>query len=418
MLKQLELCEVGPSGSLKIDFTRRLNILTGDNGLGKTFVTDIAWWTLTRSWVDLPALPYDVRAIHPAIKFKIVGKSGSDVSQESEYNFKKQQWPIKKGRAGMPGLVIYARVDGSFSVWDPARNHWREEETNGLEKLSAYHFSNRQLWDGLEFGGKTVCNGLIRDWITWQYKKNQAFDTMRTVLRELSPDRQEKIEIAEPCRIPDVAMEIPVVTLPYGNVPVTHASAGMRRIIALAYLLVWVWEEHKIAAKLRAEPETDRLVFLFDEVESHLHPLWQRVLLPSLLRVFDGLSGYLNYQIIASTHSPLVLASIETEFDEASDALFNFRLTQGEVVVDTLPWAKQGDVLNWLVSDSFGLKQGRSREAEVVIEAAEAWMRGDLAALPGHLQSIQEIDAELRRVLPGHDPFWPRWIMKMEDTDK
>jgi DNA repair ATPase RecN len=57
MLKQLELTGVGPASHMTLEFGDRLNLLTGDNGLGKSFVLDLAWWALTRTWADLPALP-------------------------------------------------------------------------------------------------------------------------------------------------------------------------------------------------------------------------------------------------------------------------------------------------------------------------------------------------------------------------
>ena len=41
---------------MKVDFTSRLNLLTGDNGLGKTFILDVAWWVQARKWADLQAL--------------------------------------------------------------------------------------------------------------------------------------------------------------------------------------------------------------------------------------------------------------------------------------------------------------------------------------------------------------------------
>jgi hypothetical protein len=30
---------------------------------------------------------------------------------------------------------------------------------------------------------------------------------------------------------------------------------------------------------------------------------------------------------------------------------------------------------------------------------------------PEHLRTRKQIHAELLRLLPGHDPFWPRWIV-------
>ena len=63
MLNQLTLNGVGPAQKLVIDFKPRLNFLTGDNGLGKSFVLDIAWWALTRTWArEIMAMPrQDVR---------------------------------------------------------------------------------------------------------------------------------------------------------------------------------------------------------------------------------------------------------------------------------------------------------------------------------------------------------------------
>jgi hypothetical protein len=119
-------------------------------------------------------------------------------------------------------------------------------------------------------------------------------------------------------------------------------------------------------------------------------------------------------QLIVATHSPLVLASAEPEFDEEQDAIFNIQLRNGQAQIVQEPWAKQGDVVNWLVSDAFGLQQARSVEAERAIEAAEAWMRGERNLLPEKLTTENAINKELIRVLPGSDHFWPRWVVWVE----
>jgi hypothetical protein len=74
-------------------------------------------------------------------------------------------------------------------------------------------------------------------------------------------------------------------------------------------------------------------------------------------------------------------------------------------------WAAQGDATSWLVSETFGLEQARSIPAEQAIEAAEAFMRGE-KALPAGLGSRDAIHAALQKLLPAHDPFWPRWLVK------
>jgi hypothetical protein len=81
------------------------------------------------------------------------------------------------------------------------------------------------------------------------------------------------------------------------------------------------------------------------------------------------------------------------------------------VTIEQGVWAPQGDAANWLISETFGLEQARSLKAEQAIEAAEAFMREDRAALPKGLDSRAAIHKELTRLLPAHDHFWPRWIV-------
>lgn len=56
-----------------------------------------------------------------------------------------------------------------------------------------------------------------------------------------------------------------------------------------------------------ADPLAEPGLLLIDEVALHLHPSWQRAALPALQATFPGL------QIIATTHSPQVMASVPTD---------------------------------------------------------------------------------------------------------
>jgi predicted ATP-binding protein involved in virulence len=67
------------------------------------------------------------------------------------------------------------------------------------------------------------------------------------------------------------------------------------------------------------------MIILIDEIEAHLHPKWQRTILPALLEIQKYLSNELEIQFFVSTHSPLVLASVETCFDEQTDRLFHLK---------------------------------------------------------------------------------------------
>jgi hypothetical protein len=419
MLKTLTLTGIGPASSFgPIDFSPRLNFITGDNGLGKSFLLDIAWWVLTRTWArGVPAVPLP-GSRKSSIAYAFSKSTPGDFADECIFKRETQQWPIKQGRPAIPGLVIYAGVDGSFSAWDHARNYWQQDEVP--ERPRAFNFTPEQVWNGLEGpGGMRHCNGLIHDWVLWQRGRDPAFDDLIKVLDTLSPSGMEKLEPGQPVRLGLDVKDYPSLRMPYGqDVALVHASAGMRRIAALAYLLVWTWREHLIACEQTGRKPAREIIFLIDEIECHLHPQWQRRVVPALLRVMRALTGQdVPVQLIAATHSPLVLASVEPEFDEETDAVFNIQLVDGQARISEEPWAKQGDVVNWLVSEAFGLRQARSLEAEQAIEAAEAWMRGDRADLPTGLDDEQGIHQALLRALPGHDDFWPRWWLSQKQAD-
>jgi hypothetical protein len=478
MIKQLRLENIGPAPLLEVgEFGQRLNLFTGDNGLGKTFLLDACWYALTRTWPDgkqFYPLPEAPKKPTPTIDYAIIGQNGREAKNTAEYQYRGQSWMRKQARQSSPGLVIYARIDGGFSVWDPARNYRHDDENedayrarrmmdirnyrpddeneNGRERPPAYQFTKDQVWDGLEEGeGKEkviICNGLLRDVESWRARSNGSFALLGGVLEGLSERENAPLIFGEGVRVRlDDVRDIPTLQMPYGSVPVTQAAAGMRRVLALAYLLVWAWEEHVRAAGLQKDSPTNRIVVLFDEVEAHLHPKWQRVFLPSLIKVVDGLlvTGRVeaikndpakildqkaravgkeiprSVQIIATTHAPMVLASVETLWRGDKDKLFILDIkrddpgTKAGVTLAETPWARQGDVVGWLVSNAFGMRQARSKEAEDAIEAAEKWMRGEFGSLPAALDSKETIHAELLRVLAGHDPFWPRWIVKAED---
>jgi len=409
VLKNLSFKCVGPAPELEIELHDRLNFITGDNGLGKTFLLDVGWWALTRTWARRLVAPHPPPA-KPTIAYSYGTKGGKSFSYKSSFNRESEQWSVKAGRPAIPGLVVYAQVDGGFSVWDPERNYWKKDTP---ERPKSYLFTADEVWEG-----NKLCEGLIRDWASWQREAGEAYEQLKKVLRTLSPSPLELLEPGELRKISlDDPRRYPTLKMPYGQeVAVVHASAGMRRVVALAYLLVWAWQEHLEACKFRRDTPAKEIIFLIDEIEAHLHPLWQRRIVPALLDVMEALTGEhdVQIQLITATHSPLVLMSAEPLFDEDRDRLFLLQVEERRVRFEEQAWAKQGDAVNWLVSDTFGLRQGRSLDAEQAIEAAEAWMRDDKDALPENLSTEWLIDAELRRVLAGHDDFWPRWVISAE----
>lgn len=415
MLHSIELTGVGPAEHIAFELKPRVNLITGDNGLGKTFLLDVAWWVLGRTWASgYQALPRR-GAKEAKISHVVDIKRSKEQRYDSVFDRSSQQWKRRKGGPPSPGIVLYARADGGFSLWDPARNYWRDSPTLGVSdptRPDAYHFTQREVWDGSRQADRVLCNGLVSDWVNWQASKSPAFDRLSTALRVFSEPGQT-LHAGAPVRISlDDARDVPTLAFSYGEVPIVHASAGVKRVVALAYLLVWAFEEHQKACDLLGREPERSVIFLVDEIEAHLHPRWQRIVLPALLDVVDALTpSKANVQILAASHAPLLLASLEPRFDPELDRIIHFDIRHERVVIDKSEFAKQGDATGWLVSEFFGLKQARSREAEEAIEAAEAWMRGDVHVLPASLSNEAAIDARLLETLPGHDFFWPRWVV-------
>lgn len=418
MLNQLTLNGVGPAQRLVIDFKPRLNFLTGDNGLGKSFVLDIAWWALTRTWARgvMAAPRQDAKTSSIAYNYK--GTTGN-FEWVSKFDHAIQQWALKPSRPAIPGVVIYAGVDGSFSVWDPARNYWKndKDEASTPNRPRSFDFTPEEVWNGLQTSdGKTqLCNGLLNDWVLWQEGSKPAFDDLKKVLDALSPSGVEKVQPGKPMRVGDSVKDLPSLRMPYGqDVPLIHASAGMRRIAALAYLLVWTWREHQMACERFRVNQAREIVFLVDEIECHLHPQWQRRIVPALLKVMDALTDQqVPVQLLAATHSPLVLTSVEPSFDSDKDCIWDFDLVGNEVQARLYPWSRKGNVNAWLASEVFNLKEPVSVQAEEALGLARDFLQ-TVATTKNELtneqkQQLQDIDAKLRASLSEMDSFWIRW---------
>ena len=401
-LNSLEVDSVGPVRPLSFQPAKRLNVITGDNGLGKTFLLDLSWWALTGSWASRPATPLDVPpSMPPYIDFVVGGAESRSV--RATYEAGTHSWTIGSEQRDLAGLAVYAMLDGSFAVWDPANR------SLGLpvdsRRISDIHFTSEEVWNGK---GQQM-EGLIRDWVKWQQRPDRypAYSTFEAVLHRVFPPDLGTMEVGTPVRLPDDSREIPTLIHPYGSVPILFESAGIRRIVSLAYVLVWAWEEHKVRAKQRGQPEERQMVVLVDEAEAHLHPKWQRIIVPTLLGVGQDLHQEMAVQWIIASHSPLVMASGESMWDADSDALFHIDMNvAGEVSFEPVPFERRGTADSWLSSDIFEIPRPGSLEREFAIHAAVELQQQEKPTAA----AVEEVNSQLERYLPSEDPFWVRWI--------
>ena len=395
-LAKLELRNVGPTDHMDMQLSQRINIITGDNGLGKTFLMDCAWWALTDTWVGNMARPKDPEGSKKStISFDISGKNKKGNSQSVPYDNRNFSWKRNASNDTISGLIVYALVDGSYAVWDPAKINSKQVNV----------FSRKQVWNGYE----NVIEGLIRDWVKWQNTPEKyPFDIFTQVLKEMSPPDIGPLEPGTPVRVPTDSREIPTVKYPYGSIPITNSSAGVSRIVTLAYLIVWAWNEHKENCKYRGIKPDSRIVVMVDELEAHLHPKWQRTILPALTEVQKYLAPELESQFIIATHSPLIMASAECIFRPEIDKIFQITLSKesSDAILTEEEFIKYGQVNSWLTSPIFDLGQARSIDAENAITKAK---RLQLEDEPNNSEVIA-VHEELLASLAQNDSFWPRWL--------
>ena len=273
LLRTLKLTEVGPVKKLELNLAPRLNLITGDNALGKSFLLECAWWALTGNWIGYPARPRQDATV-PNIAFQISQQSHTTKVQTAKYKWDQLNWDIPSKRSNLPGLSIFAQVDGSFSVWDPAKYMLaREEHYTGRSTDALTYFSRTSILHGLneldQYGSQQRTAGLINDWIRWQEAADQTrFEELSAALYTLSPHSDRELLVpGKSGRMPELkdSRDIPTLEFPYGDVLITHCSAGVQRIVSLAYLLIWAWQEHvKISESIRRKP-AQSMVLLIDE---------------------------------------------------------------------------------------------------------------------------------------------------------
>ena len=103
--------------------------------------------------------------------------------------------------------------------------------------------------------------------------------------------------------------------------------------------LLWIWGlVLKMASHYDWEEgwQNQPAVLLIDEIENHLHPTWQRRVIPELLSHFPKL------QIFATTHSPFVVAGLK-----AGQVHLVRRGASGFAIIETNP----DDVVGWTADE-------------------------------------------------------------------
>ncbi|MGX7950696.1 AAA family ATPase [Oleidesulfovibrio alaskensis] len=133
-----------------------------------------------------------------------------------------------------------------------------------------------------------------------------------------------------------------------------------------------------IANPLRDNPLEGESVILIDEIDLHLHPKWQRLIVPSLKKVFP------NCQFLISTHSPHVITHVQTE------SLFILNMTKDGLEF-LRPSDSYGKTVDRVLEDLMGLETTRPDEVTKILRKIyEQIDNGDLAEAKNSIEKLEE----------------------------
>jgi AAA15 family ATPase/GTPase len=436
VLKRLLTDGIGPCKTMDIAFAERVNLITGDNSAGKTLVLDIIFESLTGQKPKIKA-PF-VLTIEGKSAKQAKRKTGSwqletdsDCGEQHTLQYEVPADPKCSifGAVKKPHYVLYFKPDGSVQFIDHFSNIY-DNHSKKYHHFKQHHYSINELLYGKDLQqndepiNEKLLNGLATDYFVWRQFFVEKHKLLEEALATFTRNMKEK---GFKFNSNLISMEgqnqkpYPVFNTAYEKeIPLHLASSAYKKLFSWAYILIEYMENptRRALAVEHFGAESLDLVILIDEVETHLHPQWQRTFLNALVEVTkkrfnnrkDASVPNLNVQIIATTHAPLVCAGAQDFWDTKQDKLWVFELDKETktkcIKLEEQPWEKFGEASSWLESPVFGLKSGRSVKTEDFVQKLETHP-------PTTLEAMEALEATLVDLFDPDDPIFVNWqIMK------
>jgi energy-coupling factor transporter ATP-binding protein EcfA2 len=386
----------------------RWNLLLGENGVGKTTLLQcLAWMRLVPEGDDPALLAEENEVLEGLLRegsgvelalgaelsigatiFSADGKA-KDPNSQSTTMCTGVQLPFNAKRKLLEPEIrrppnIEATLGGEF--YEPLVVAYGANRHLGVQNLVTADLENpiaasrlaerTELYDieemlsGLDYAYKT--KGLTS-------REHTELDRLREVLAKILPGDDVKptdIEIFPPDVLESGEPSGVWLKSFSGLVPLSALSLGYQTTLAWTADLAW-----RLLKRFPESPNPleEPAVVLIDEIDLHLHPLWQ-------LRIIDDLSEIFPCtQFIATSHSPLMVQVAET----ANFVLLRKRATNVEIVNDPIV-VRSWRVDQILTSELFDVPRARDKETERLFER-----RSELVDKPS--RSAEE-DDELERL--------------------
>ena len=285
--------ELGRRNRIQIDCDEKVNLLVGPNAVGKSTILR----ELYNQFVPRPQEEDDVDE----------GEDDDIDEQERLFSFSgSSDWAL--GVDGKPALAEVPLLNVP-AVRSPITDY--ELPGNDEEELD---------YDQYDHGfriviGDEVLNGayFLNQTRIPSVNRTEFENTVRKCFNDIGPEVLNHINIEVTYDLRGTTAKrfvlskdnnsTPMEDVDTAEVPVYFTSSGTHRTLqwictlALMVARAYHWEQGW---------ENKPAILLIDEIENHLHPTWQRRIIPALLEHFPRL------QIFATTHSPFVVAGLKT----------------------------------------------------------------------------------------------------------
>ncbi|AWL78875.1 AAA family ATPase [Capnocytophaga canimorsus] len=311
-LHKLYLKNIGPFLEGKIEFDQ-VTILTGENGTGKTVVLDAIRKMLLSPNSNYTANIRDVirknENFHIELSLSVNGELMHIYAEEFFPQYKTKPFDIQ--RNGVPFYEISNKFVGTHNS---KGNHWIANYWTSQNDHSDFHISSLDFikpenylinsLDGIQKNAETTKIVTFFDYYKSSDKPEEKkegefiFEILKKIFK-ISLYEGEFVYV-------DRSQLIPIITQNGYEVSLDKLSSGnlylVQRLIGLLGQMYSVYKLNNLP--LEEMCNTPGLL-LIDEAENHLHPKWQKTFIKSILELFP------NLQIVAATHSPFIVGSVE-----------------------------------------------------------------------------------------------------------
>lgn len=408
-IEQLHLRSFRGAQELSLNLNETLNIFVGINGAGKSSVLDAS--AILLSWV-VNRIRSEGASGRPISEPDI--KNGEDAARLSLTLRSKNatfSWVLAKSRSGRRQKKNAASsLKHVTDAAETIRTAITEKSGNVDLPLFAYYPVNRAVLDIplrirkkqqfepiTSYDGSLTSGANFRTFFEWFREREDLENEVRRDLEDTGmyigdsayPDIQlDAVRGALSAFLPEfrtwrvrrnpLRMEVDKNN---ERLTVGQLSDGEKCLMAMIGDLA---RRMAIANPVRDNPLHGDGVILIDEIDLHLHPKWQRNLVPRLTKVFP------NCQFLISTHSPHVITHVQPE------NLFLLNLDDDGLSVRR-PEESYGKSVERVLEDLMGLDTTRPDEIKKALQ--NVYEQIDAGALPAARNAIAELGKQI-----GDDP--------------